>query len=176
MGYSHRTAKSLTQLNTLAIHVEGREVSGVSLYKGTNPNMSAQHSWPHLILITSKDVMSKYHCICSLGLLWMLESDHKEGWELKNWCFQTVVLERTLESPLNSKEIKAVNPKGNQPWILIGSTDAEALILATWCKQGTHWKSPWCWERLKAGEGDIGWDGWMAWPTQWMWVWANSGR
>ena len=55
--------------------------------------------------------MSKYHCICSLGLLWMLESDHKEGWELKNWCFQTVVLEKTFESPLDSKEIKPVNPK-----------------------------------------------------------------
>ena len=88
-----------------------------------------------------------------------------------------MVLEKTLESPLNSKEIKVVNPKGNQPWILIGSTDAEVPILATWCKQGTHWKSPWCWERLKAGkEGDIGWDCWMATLIQWTWTWANSGR
>ena len=52
--------------------------------------------------------------------------DHKEGWVLKNWCFQIVVLEKTLESPLDSKEIKPVNPKGNQPWIFIGRTDAEA--------------------------------------------------
>ena len=56
----------------------------------------------------------------------MWELDHKEGWVQKNWCFQTVVLEKTLESPLDSKEIKPVNPKGNQPWIFIGRTDAEA--------------------------------------------------
>ena len=58
--------------------------------------------------------------------VWMWELDHKEGWALKNWCFQTVVLQKTLESPLDSKEIKPVNPKGNQPWIFFGRTDAEA--------------------------------------------------
>ena len=52
--------------------------------------------------------------------------DHKEGWAMKNWCFQTVVPEKTLESLLDIKEIKPVNPKGNQPWIVIGRTDAEA--------------------------------------------------
>ena len=52
--------------------------------------------------------------------------DHKESWALKNWCFWTVVLEKTLESPLDCKEIKSVNPKGNQPWIFIGRTDAKA--------------------------------------------------
>ena len=59
------------------------------------------------------------------------ELDHKERWALKNWYFWTVLLEKTLESPLDSKEIKPVNPKGNQPWIFIGRTDdeAEALIL-----------------------------------------------
>ena len=57
--------------------------------------------------------------------LWMWELDHKEGWVLKNWCFQTEVLDKTLESPFDSKEIKPVNPKGNQPWIFIGRTDAE---------------------------------------------------
>ena len=59
----------------------------------------------------------------------MWELDHKEGWVPKNWRFQTVVLKKTLESPLNSKAIKPVNPKGNQPWILIRRTDAEAPIL-----------------------------------------------
>ena len=59
----------------------------------------------------------------------MRELNHKEGWALKNWCFQTVMLEKTLESPLDCKEIKSINPKGNQPWIFIGRTDAEALIL-----------------------------------------------
>ena len=60
--------------------------------------------------------------------VWMWELDHK-GWWLKNWYFQTVVLEKTLESPLASQEIKQVNPKGNQPWIFTGGTDAEALII-----------------------------------------------
>ena len=59
----------------------------------------------------------------------MWEVDHKEVWVLKNWCFQTVVFEKTLEGSLDSKEIKPVNPKGNQSWILIGRTDAEAPIL-----------------------------------------------
>ena len=108
----------------------------------------------------------------------MWELDHKEGWVLKNWIFQTVVLEKTLESPLDSKQITPVNPKGNQHWILIGLTDAEAPTLATWCKEPTHWKRFWCWARLKAGrEGDDGgWDGWMASLTQRIWVWVNSGR
>jgi len=68
-----------------------------------------------------------------------------------------VVLEKILESPLGSMGIKPVNPKGNQPWIFIGRTEAEAEAptLATWCEELTHWKRPWCWERLKAGgEGD----------------------
>ena len=61
--------------------------------------------------------------------VWIWELDHKESWELKNWCFQTVVLEKTLESPLDSKEIKAVNPEGNWTWIFTGRTDAEAPVL-----------------------------------------------
>ena len=72
----------------------------------------------------------------------MSELEHKEGWALRNWCFWTVVLEKTLESPLGSKEIKPVNPKGNQPWILFGSTDVETSsnTLATWCEQLTRWE------------------------------------
>ena len=95
--------------------------------------------------------------------------------ELMIW---TVVLGTTLESPLDCKEIQPVHPKGNQSWIFTGRTDAktETLTLATWCKDLTHLKRPWCWERLKAGEGDDrGWDGWMASLTQWIWVWVNSG-
>ena len=90
-----------------------------------------------------------------------------------------VVLKKTLESPLDCKEIKPVHPKGNQSWIFTGRTEAEAetpIPLATWWEELSHWKRPWCWERLKAGgEGDDrGWDGWMASPTQWTWVWASS--
>ena len=62
----------------------------------------------------------------SSGHLWMWELDYKESWALKNWCFWTVVLEKTLESPLDGKEIQPVHPKGNQSWIFIGRTDAEA--------------------------------------------------
>ena len=62
--------------------------------------------------------------------IWKL--DHKEGWVLKNWCFQTVVLEKTFEGPLDNKEIKPVHPKGNQPCIFIGRTDAEAEALILW--------------------------------------------
>ena len=60
--------------------------------------------------------------------LWMWEMDHKESWVLKNWCFQTVVLEKTLESPLDSKEIQPVHPKGNQSWIFIGRTDLKLKL------------------------------------------------
>ena len=98
--------------------------------------------------------------------VWMWEVDFKKSWAPKNWCFWNVVLKKTLESPLDWKEIQAVHPKGNQSWTFIGRTDAEAetpklghLMLRT-----DSVKRPWCWERLKVGgEGDDrGWDGWMA--------------
>ena len=62
----------------------------------------------------------------------MWELDHKEGWVPKNWCFRTVLLEKTLVSPLDSKEVKSIHPKGNQPWIFIGRTDAEAEVPILW--------------------------------------------
>ena len=74
---------------------------------------------------------------------WMWKLDHKEGWALKNWCFQIVVLEKTLESPLDCKEIKPVHPKGNQPWLFIGRTDAVSPIL--WppdARSQLIWKDP----------------------------------
>ena len=74
---------------------------------------------------TNKDSYSQSYDFSS-SHVWMWELDHKEGWELKNWCFWTVVLEKTLESPLDNKEIRPVNPKGNQSWIFIGRTDVEA--------------------------------------------------
>ena len=109
----------------------------------------------------------------------MWELDHKEGWELKNWCFWTVVLEKTVESPLDCKEIQPVKPKRKstlniywKDWCWSWSSNT----LATWCDEPTHWERPWCWERLRAGEGgNRGWDGRMASPTQWTWVWVNSG-
>ena len=107
----------------------------------------------------------------------MRDLDHKEEWVPKNWCFWTVVLEKTLESPLDCKEVKPVNPEGNQSWIFIGRTEAPIL----WSPNAKRWLiriRPWCWERLKAGgeEDDRGLDGWMASLTQWTWVWAGSRR
>ena len=82
--------------------------------------------------------------------------------------------------PLGLQKIQPVHLKGDQSWVFIGRTDVEAETpnsLATWCEELTHLKRPWCWERLRAREegGNRGWDGWMASPTQWTWVWVNSG-
>ena len=86
-------------------------------------------------LLKSNDITlpTKAHLVKATVFLishvWMWELDHKEGWVLKNWCFQIVVLKKTFESSFNSKEIKPVNLKGNQPWIFIGRTEAKAAIL-----------------------------------------------
>ena len=107
-------------------------------------------------------------CRFSSSHVWMWDLEHKEGWALKNWCFWTVVLEKTLESPLDCKEIKPVHPEGDQSWIFTGRTDAETPLLWPPDAELTHRKRPCCWERLRAGgEGDNrGWDGWMTSPTQ----------
>ena len=75
----------------------------------------------------------------SSSLVWLWELDHKEGRVLKNWCFQTVVLEKTLENPAGCKEIKPMNPKGNQPWTFIGRTDAEAETPILWPPDAKIW-------------------------------------
>ena len=111
----------------------------------------------------------------------MLELDYKESWALTNWCFWTVVLEKTLESSLDCKKIKLINPKGTQSWIFIGRTDDEAETPIFWPPDGKNWligKDPDAGERLKAGgEGDDrGQDGRMASRTQQTWVWASSRR
>ena len=110
----------------------------------------------------------------------MWELDYKESWAQNNWCFWTVVLEKTLESPLDCKEIQLVHPKGDQSWMFIGRTGIEAETPILWPPdvKSWHWKRPLCWERLRAGgEGDDrGWDGWMASPTQWTWVWVGLGN
>ena len=83
-------------------------------------------------ILKSRDITlsTKFCIVKAMGFssshVWMSDWDYKQGWVLKNWCFQTLVLEKTLESPLNSKETKPVNPKRNQPWIFIGKTDGEA--------------------------------------------------
>ena len=86
----------------------------------------------------------------------MWELDHEEGWVPKNWCFWTVVLEKTLESPLDCKEIKPVNPKGKQPWRIDAGAEAPILCPPDVNEELSHWKRLGCWENLRARgkEGD----------------------
>ena len=102
----------------------------------------------------------------SSSYVWMWELDYKESWAPKNGCVWTVVLEKTLESPLDSKEIQPVHPKGNQPWIFIGRTDAEAETPILWppdVKNWLIWKAPdagknWGWEEKGTTEDEmVGW-------------------
>ena len=100
----------------------------------------------------------------------MWELDHKESWALKNWCFWTVVLEKTLESPLDCKEIQPINPKGIQSWIFIGRTDAEVQAPVLWSSLHLIRRTDSLEKTLMlgkaGGEGDNrGWDGWMASQT-----------
>ena len=110
----------------------------------------------------------------------MWELDCEEGWAPKNWCFWTVVLEKTLESPLGLQgdptspfwrrsTLRVLWKEWYYSW--------NSSTLATSCEELTHWKILWCWKGLGArGEGDDrGCDGWMASRTRWMWVWVNSG-
>ena len=127
-------------------------------------------------LLKSRDITfpTKVHLVKALVfpvVVYGYEQDCEESWAPKNWCFCSAVLEKTLESPLDCKDIQPVHSKGDWCWSWNSST------LATWCEVLTHWKRLWSWEKLRAGgEGDDrGWDGWMASPTQWTWIWAYSG-
>ena len=127
----------------------------------------------------NKGPSSQSYCFSS-SHVWMWEFGCKECWVPKNWYFWTVVLENTLESPLDCKEIKPVLPKGNQSWIFIGRTGVEAETPVLWWPDAKNWligKDPDAGKDWgQGGEGDNrGWDGWMASPTQWTWVWINSG-
>ena len=129
-------------------------------------------------MLKSRDFTLPTKVCFSSSHVWMWELGHKESWPPKNWCFWAVVLEKTFESPLDCMEIKPVNPKGNQSWIFIGRTDAKAeapILRPPAVRNQLIGKDPML-ERLKVGgEGDDReWDGWMASPTQWTWVWVNS--
>ena len=106
--------------------------------------------------------------------VWMWKLDCKESWALKNWCFSTVGLEKTLESPLDCKEIQPVHTKGNQSWIFIGRTDAEAETPLLWPSDVKNWllgKDPDTGKDWRQEEkGTTEWDVWMASPTWWAWV------
>ena len=120
-------------------------------------------------LLRHKDPSSQIYGHSS-SHVWLWESDHKEGWAPRNWCFQTMLLEKTLESLLESKEIQPVHPKGNQPWILIGRTDAEAETPILWPPDAKNWvigKDPdaakdWGQEEKGMTEDEmVGWHHWL---------------
>jgi len=115
----------------------------------------------------------------SNGHVWMWELDYKEIWVPKNQWFWTVVLEKTLESPLDYKEIQPVHLKRDQSWVFIGRTDAESETPILWppdVKSWLIWKDPDAGKDWRQEEkGTTGWDSWMASLTQWTWVWVNSG-
>ena len=83
--------------------------------------------------------LSSQSYVFSSSHVWMWELDYKESWVPKNWCFGTVMLEKTLESPLDCKDIKPLNPKGNQSWTFIGRTDAEAEAPILWPPDAKNW-------------------------------------
>ena len=136
-------------------------------------------------ILKSRDITlpTKVHLSQGYGFssshVWMWELDCEVSWALKNWCIWTVLLEKTLESPLDCKEIQPVHSERDQPWDFCGGNDAEAETPVLWPPHGKSWLigKDWCWEGLGAGEegDDRGWDGWMASQTRWMWVWVNSG-
>ena len=118
----------------------------------------------------------------SSGHVWMWELNYKESWALKNWCFWTVVLERTLESPLTARRSNQSILKEISPGCSLEGLMLKLELPILWPPDAKSWliwnESTWCWERLRAGgEGDNrGWDGWMASLTRWTWVWVDSGN
>ena len=184
--------------------IDGETVETVADFIFGGSKITADGDWSHEIkrhLLLGRKVMTNLDSILksrditlptkvhpsqgygfSSGHVWMWELDCEERWAPKNWCFWTVVLEKTLESPLDCKEIQPVHPKEISPWVFIGRTDVEAKTPILWApghlmQRADSFEKTWCWERLKAGgEGDNrGWNGWMASPTQWKWVWVDSG-
>ena len=123
---------------------------------------------------------TKLHIVKDMVLpvvMQMWKLDHKEGWAPENWCFQTVVLEKTLESPWtergsNQSILKEINTEYSLEGLMLKLQYFGLLMRRT-----DSLKRPWCWERLKAGEegDDRGWDGWKASPTKWTWVWQALG-
>ena len=135
-----------------------------------------QHITKQRHYFVNKDRSSQGYGFSS-GHVW--ELIFAESWNLKNWCFWTVVLEKTPESPLDCKEIQPVHPKGDQSWVFTGRTDDEAETSILWppdVKSGLTGKDPDAGRNWGQEEKEMtGWDGWMASPTQWTWVWVDSG-
>jgi len=140
-------------------------------------NQPRQHIKKQRYYFANKSLSSQSY-IFSSSYVCRWELDYKESWVLKNWCFWTVVLEKTFESPLGCKEIQPVNPKENHSWIFIGRTDAEDDTPILWLPDAKNWLigkgfdagKDWRQEEKGMTEDEMG----MALPTQWAWVWASS--
>ena len=134
-------------------------------------------AWKQIYYFADKGPSSQSYGFSSSHLL-MLDLDHKESWATKNWCFWTVMLEKTLESPLDCKEIQSVNLKGNQSWIFIGRTDAEAETPILWppnAKNGLIRKDPDAgkhWRREEKGMAEDEMVGWHHWLDGHEFVWT----
>ena len=128
-----------------------------------------QHIKKQRHCFANKGLSSQSYCFSTVHVcIWVL--DYKESWAQKNWCFWTVVLGKTLESPLDIKEIQPVHPKGNQSWIFFGRTDVEAetpILRPPDVKSWLMWKDPdtrkdWWWEEKGTTEDEIlGWHHWL---------------
>ena len=134
-------------------------------------------------IFKSRDITlpTKVHLVKTMVfpvVMYGCELDYKESWALKNWCFSTVVLEKTLENPLDCKEIQPVHPKENQSWMFIGRTDAEAEAPILWPHNGKSWLigkdrdagKDWRWEKGTTEDEMVGWH------HQLSGVWASSRR
>ena len=135
-----------------------------------------------MTIVTNKGPSSQSYGFSS-SHVWIWELHYKESCTPKNWCFRTMVLERfwrgflrvTWTARLNQSILREISPEYSFEELML---KLKLQYSGHWCKELTHWKRPWGWERLKVGgEGDKrGWDGWMASPTRWTWIWANSRR
>ena len=197
---SWATRESLTSHVIPTWQIEGEMVEAVTDFLILGSNITADGNCSHEIrwlllgrkAVTNLDSVLKTRditlltMVCSQGCglpsghkrLW--ERDGKKGRAPRNWCFQTVVLEKMPESSLNSKEIKSVNLNGNQPWILIERIDAEAEAPVFWSSDVNSQlirKVPDAEGKTEGRrrKGIRGWDGWKASPIQWIWTWANFG-
>ena len=134
-----------------------------------NYDQPRQHIKKQRHYFADKGPFSQSYCLSS-SHVWMWELDYKEFWAPKNWCFWTVLLEKTLESPLDCKEIQPVHPKGKQSYIFIGKTDAEAKIPILWPPDVKNWlieKDPDAWKDWRQEEKEmtedetVGWHHWL---------------
>ena len=155
-----------------------------SVAKKLKDTCSLEEELWQLSVLKSKDItlLTKARIVktgFSSSHIWLWELNLKEERGQKNWCFWTVLLEKTPKSALDCKEIKPVHPKGDKSWVFIGRTDAEAETPILWPPDAKNWllgKDPDAEKDRSQGEKGMTEDemGWMASPTQWTWVWASS--